>query len=78
MLNPLPINGASAVMISDPQEQEPEFLALCDGPGCNEWVYAGDKDALRDEDGKYYCCPECRVAREIKDGALKRVSEGRN
>lgn len=74
MRDRLPVNGAGAVNLPDPQEKEPVVLAECSGPKCNEEVTTWDEDAIYDnETGLWFCSTECYVAYKLKQGDIERV-----
>lgn len=65
MRDRLPINGAGAVNLPDPQAREPEILAqcgYCDGP-----LHSGD-EVVCDESGEWFCDEECYFHWLIREG----------
>lgn len=76
MLNPMPINGAAACRLPDPQEREALVLAECSGPNCHNLVYRGDEGISCDEDtGEWFCCDHCHVEWRIQQGDATRCCE---
>lgn len=66
----LPINGAGAVNLPDPQEREPEVLGVC--AQCGEQLYSGD-EVLRSPVGLYWCDARCLVDWMYEEGQLAKV-----
>ncbi len=61
----LPVNGAGAYNIPDPQAREPAVITHC--AHCDEPLYLGD-EVVRDESGKWFCDEECYFHWLIREG----------
>lgn len=66
----LPINGASAYNIPDPQEKEPAVITHC--AYCGEPLYSGD-EVVRSVDGAFFCDEECYLHWVIREGGADYV-----
>jgi len=65
MRDVLPVNGAGAYNIPDPQAREPEVLAEC--AYCGAQLYSGD-EVVRDECGEWFCDEACYFDWLIREG----------
>ena len=66
----LPINGAGAYNIPDPQEREPAIVGYC--AYCGEPLYSGD-EVVCDESGEWFCDEECYFDWLIQQGLASKV-----
>ena len=65
MRDRLPVNGAGAVNLPDPQAREPKVLAEC--AYCGEPLYSGD-EVIYDESDYWFCDRECYFDWLIREG----------
>ncbi len=68
----LPINGASAYNIPDPQAREPEARYLCTYSKCRQELCNGDEVALS-VTGEAFCGAECYLGHEVEQGNVSVV-----
>ena len=61
----LPINGAGAYNIPDPQDREPAIVGYC--AYCEAPLYSGD-EVVCDESGEWFCDRECYFDWLIREG----------
>ena len=70
MRDRLPVNGAGAVNLPDPQEREPGVLGVC--ASCRATLYSGN-EVLCSPDGLYFCDARCLVDWMYEEGQLAKV-----
>lgn len=66
----LPANGASAVMLPDPQERDLVIVDYC--AYCGEPLYSGE-EVVRSGDGAFFCDEECYLHWVIREGGADYV-----
>jgi hypothetical protein len=68
----LPVNGAGAVNLPDPQAEEPEVRHLCAYSKCRQELRNGDEVVLS-VTGEAFCGAECYLGHAVERGDVSIV-----